>query len=154
MLDAQAIRTLLLDIPSLGNHSLPPSYSRTVTQEMSRAENLLKVILSPPDTILSNFLALMPITAAQEMPQILELKGLKREESQQVLLEMKRRNIIVDDSAVPTSGRREGKVNLPNLTKGRETLAKFDKFKMQFQGKINSINTKGSLKKLQSKFNF
>ena len=154
LLDAQAIRTLLLDIPSLGNHSLPPSYSRTVTQEMSRAENLLKVILSPPDTILSNFLALMPITAAQEMPQILELKGLKREESQQVLLEMKRRNIIVDDSAVPTSGRREGKVNLPNLTKGRETLAKFDKFKMQFQGKINSINTKGSLKKLQSKFNF
>merc|ERR1711934_321282 len=79
LLDAQAIRTLLLDLPSLGNHSLPPSYSRTVQQEMSKAEILLKVILSPPDAILSNFLALMPITCAKEMPQILDLKGMSKD---------------------------------------------------------------------------
>ncbi|QDZ18793.1 Vps53-like vacuolar protein sorting-associated protein [Chloropicon primus] len=129
LLDAQAIRTLLLDLPSLGNHGLPPSYSRTVQQEMSKAENLLKVLLSPPDAILSNFLALMPITAAKEMPQILELKGLSKAEQQDVLNEMSRRGLLdeQDTSRLVASG--EGSRRMPDIKWG----GKFENLKQKMK---------------------
>jgi hypothetical protein len=166
LLDAQAIRTLLLDIPSLGNHSLPPSYSRTVTQEMSKAENLLKVILSPADAILSNFLALMPITAGKEMPQILELKGLNKAEQQEVLDEMHKRGLL-EESHMSANASAKG-----ISSKARDfNMPKFDKLKlksdfMQFQGRVKEsakgLNTKAkaskfksdALNKFKNKFNF
>jgi len=183
LLDAQAVRTLLLDLPSLGNHPLPPSYSRTVTQEMSKSENLLKVILSPPDAILTNFFALMPSNAVREVPQILELKGLKKNEQQVILDEMQKRGMLGGESSEsPTqssgnvgvgsgSGSHRQQGNLSSRGGSEFQIPKFDKFKlksdfMQLQGRFkastdfskirnaNSGRAGEALKKLQSKLTF
>ena len=154
LLDAQAIRTLLLDLPSLGNHSLPPSYSRTVQQEMSKAENLLKVILSPPDAILSNFLALMPITCAKEMPQILDLKGMSKDLQRDVLEEMSKRGLLeLTQTEAKTSGSRFS-INMDN--KRMENWGgKFDKFKLKIKdASAKSSKATDALKSFKGKFNF
>jgi len=154
LLDAQAIRTLLLDLPSLGNHSLPPSYSRTVQLEMSKAENLLKVLLSPADAILSNFLALMPVTAAKEMPQILELKGLSKQEQQEVLGDMSRRGLLDEGEGERQSREAAGR-RIPDINWGDKFgQLKGLKGKMNM-GKIKDAQAKGSqaLKRFNLKFN-
>ena len=161
LLDAQAIRTLLLDLPSLGNHPLPPSYSRGVTQEMSKAENLLKVILSPPDAILSNFFALMPRNASVDIPRILELKGMTKQEQSAVLEEMRRRGLLTPTAA--GAGAHAGSGKRGSVAKSDFSMPKFDKVKlksdfMQLQGRLKASTDfskiRSSAKNLQNKFTF
>lgn len=85
LLDAQALRVLLLDLPSLAGHSLPPSYSKNVTQEMVKSETLLKVILSPPEALGATFLALMPSDAAKDFARVLDLKGVQKADQRELL---------------------------------------------------------------------
>jgi hypothetical protein len=47
LLDTHAVKTLLLEVPSLGGQtSTPASYTKYVTREMSKAEHLLKVAIN------------------------------------------------------------------------------------------------------------
>ena len=85
LLDSQAIRVLLLDLPSLAGHSLPPIFSKNVTQEMNKSETLLKVILSPPEALGATFLALMPSDAAKDFAKVLDLKGIQKNEQRELL---------------------------------------------------------------------
>ncbi|VAH82553.1 unnamed protein product [Triticum turgidum subsp. durum] len=61
------------------------SYSKFVTREMSKAEALLKVILSPVDSVASTYRALLPEGTPLEFQRILELKGLKKADQQAIL---------------------------------------------------------------------
>ncbi|PWA91894.1 membrane trafficking VPS53 family protein [Artemisia annua] len=75
LLDTQAVKTILLDIPSLGKQtSGAASYSKFVSREMSKAEALLKVILSPVDSVADTYSALLPEGTPSEFQRILELK--------------------------------------------------------------------------------
>ncbi|XP_022862389.1 vacuolar protein sorting-associated protein 53 A-like isoform X4 [Olea europaea var. sylvestris] len=86
LLDTQAVKTILLDIPSLGKQtSGASSYSKFVNREMSKAEALLKVILSPVDSVADTYCALLPEGTAAEFQRILDLKGLKRTDQQSIL---------------------------------------------------------------------
>ncbi|XP_057506623.1 LOW QUALITY PROTEIN: vacuolar protein sorting-associated protein 53 A-like [Actinidia eriantha] len=87
LLDTQAIKTILLDIPSLGRQqtSGAANYSKFVGREMSKAEALLKVILSPVDSVADTYRALLPEGTPLEFQRILELKGLKRADQQSIL---------------------------------------------------------------------
>ncbi|XP_068656550.1 vacuolar protein sorting-associated protein 53 A isoform X2 [Aristolochia californica] len=86
LLDTQAVKTILLDIPSLGRKtSGAASYSKYVTREMSKAEALLKVILSPVDSVGDTYRALLPEGTPSEFQRILELKGLKKADQQAIL---------------------------------------------------------------------
>ncbi|KAI4965794.1 hypothetical protein ZWY2020_048177 [Hordeum vulgare] len=86
LLDTQAVKTILLDIPALGKQTtVAASYSKFVTREMSKAEALLKVILSPVDSVASTYRALLPEGTPLEFQRILELKGLKKADQQAIL---------------------------------------------------------------------
>ncbi|KAG5524528.1 hypothetical protein RHGRI_031253 [Rhododendron griersonianum] len=75
LLDTQAIKTILLDIPPLGRQTSGASnYSKFVSREMSKAEALLKVILSPIDSVADTYRALLPEGTPSEFQRILELK--------------------------------------------------------------------------------
>ncbi|KAF5749955.1 hypothetical protein HS088_TW03G00282 [Tripterygium wilfordii] len=86
LLDTQAVKTILLDIPSMGQQtSNAASYSKFVSREMSKAEALLKVILSPIDSVADTYRALLPEGTPMEFQRILELKGLKKADQQTIL---------------------------------------------------------------------
>ncbi|KAF9593221.1 hypothetical protein IFM89_020716 [Coptis chinensis] len=86
LLDTQAIKTILLDIPALGKQATSASnYSKFVSREMSKAEALLKVILSPVDSVEDTYRALLPEGTPSEFQRILELKGLKKADQQTIL---------------------------------------------------------------------
>lgn len=87
LLDTQAIKTILLDIPALGRQqsTTASNYSKFVTREMSKAEALLKVILSPVDSVEDTYRALLPEGTPLEFQRILELKGLKKADQQSIL---------------------------------------------------------------------
>lgn len=86
LLDTQAVKTILLDIPSLGRQtSSAASYTKFVSREMSKAEALLKVILSPIDSVADTYRALLPEGTPMEFQRILELKGLKKADQQTIL---------------------------------------------------------------------
>lgn len=86
LLDTQAVKSMLLEIPSLGRQtSSATSYSKFVSREMSKAEALLKVILSPVDSVADTYRALLPEGTPMEFQRILELKGLKKADQQSIL---------------------------------------------------------------------
>ncbi|XP_073040877.1 LOW QUALITY PROTEIN: vacuolar protein sorting-associated protein 53 A-like [Primulina eburnea] len=86
LLDTQAVKTILLDVPSLGKKtSVAAGYSKFVSREMSKAEALLKVILSSTDSVADTYCALLPEGTPSEFQRILDLKGLKRTDQQTIL---------------------------------------------------------------------
>ncbi|CAN4101828.1 unnamed protein product [Withania somnifera] len=92
LLDTQAVKTILLEIPSLGKQTAgAASYSTFVSREMSKAEALLKVILSPIDSVADTFCALLPEGTLTEFQRLLELKGLKKADQQSILDDFNKR---------------------------------------------------------------
>lgn len=86
LLDTQAVKTILLEVPSLAKQtSGAANYSKFVSREMSKAEALLKVILSPLDSVADTYRALLPEGTTSEFQRILELKGLKKADQQTIL---------------------------------------------------------------------
>ncbi|CAH1435177.1 unnamed protein product [Lactuca virosa] len=106
LLDTQAVKTILLDIPSLGKQQqasgAAASYSKFVSREMSKAEALLKVILSPVDSVADTYSALLPEGTHSEFQRILDLKGLKKADQQTILEDFSKRGsgIPIATSAV------------------------------------------------------
>ncbi|KAK4366356.1 hypothetical protein RND71_014236 [Anisodus tanguticus] len=92
LLDTQAVKTILLEIPSLGKQTAgAASYSKFVSREMSKAEALLKVILSPMDSVADTYCALLPEGTLTEFQRLLELKGLKKADQQSILDDFNKR---------------------------------------------------------------
>ncbi|KAJ9556300.1 hypothetical protein OSB04_010914 [Centaurea solstitialis] len=92
LLDTQAVKTILLDIPSLGRQTPgAAAYAKFVSREMSKAEALLKVILSPIDSVADTYGALLPEGTPSEFQRLLELKGLKKADQQTILDDFNKR---------------------------------------------------------------
>ncbi|KAK3017568.1 hypothetical protein RJ639_006635 [Escallonia herrerae] len=104
LLDTQAVKTILLDIPSLGRQTAGSAgYSKFVSREMSKAEALLKVILSPVDSVADTYRALLPEGTTFEFQRILELKGLKRSDQQIILDDLNKRGPGITQSSIAPS---------------------------------------------------
>ncbi|PIN07297.1 Late Golgi protein sorting complex, subunit Vps53 [Handroanthus impetiginosus] len=103
LLDTQAVKTILLDIPSLGKqNSAAAGYSKFVSREMSKAEAVLKVILSPIDSVADTYCALLPEGTPSEFQRILDLKGLKRADQQSMLDDYNKRGSGTYQPAIKT----------------------------------------------------
>ncbi|CAI0380651.1 unnamed protein product [Linum tenue] len=105
LLDTQAVKTILLEIPMLGQQmSSAASYSKFVSREMSKAEALLKVILSPVDSVADTYRALLPDGTPMEFQRILELKGLKKADQQTILDDFNKQSPpLSQPSALPSA---------------------------------------------------
>lgn len=104
LLDTQAVKTILLDIPSLGKQTTgAANYSKFVSREMSKAEALLKVILSPVDSVADTYSALLPEGTPSEFQRILDLKGLKKADQQTILEDFNKRGSGISQVPIATS---------------------------------------------------
>ncbi|KAI0507396.1 hypothetical protein KFK09_013521 [Dendrobium nobile] len=104
LLDTQAVKTILLDIPTLGKQStVAAGYSKFVNREMSKAEALLKVILSPLDSVANTYRALLPEGTPLEFQRILELKGLKKADQQNILDDFNKHSPGINHPSIPPS---------------------------------------------------
>ncbi|KAJ8484465.1 hypothetical protein OPV22_016950 [Ensete ventricosum] len=104
LLDTQAVKTILLEIPALGKQAtVASSYSKFVSREMSKAEALLKVILSPIDSVASTYRALLPEGTPAEFQRILDLKGLKKADQQAILDDFNKHNTVIRHTSVAPS---------------------------------------------------
>ncbi|XP_060584875.1 vacuolar protein sorting-associated protein 53 homolog [Ruditapes philippinarum] len=114
LLDTHSLKTLLLDLPSLGSsvtRKAPASYIKIVQKGMTKAEMILKVMMNhhePAMGFIDNYIRLLNDSDIGEFQKILEMKGLKRSEISS-LLEMYRARIPVSmaigrQSSVEMSG--------------------------------------------------
>eukprot|EP00850_Spirogloea_muscicola_P021727 SM000259S08749 [mRNA] locus=s259:135499:140355:- [translate_table: standard] len=107
LLDTHAVKTLLLEAPSLGSQlPIPSSYSKYVIREIGKAEALLKVLLSPSDAIADTYRALLPDGTSADFQRILDLKGMKKPDQQAVVDNLARKGSFAgpDTPTAPTSG--------------------------------------------------
>ncbi|KAG6471073.1 hypothetical protein ZIOFF_072169 [Zingiber officinale] len=113
LLDTQAVKTILMEIPALGKQgniiisiqqtAVAASYSKFVGREMSKAEALLKVILSPIDSVGNTYRALLPEGTPAEFQRILDLKGLKKADQQGILDDFNKHNSAIRHPSVAPS---------------------------------------------------
>lgn len=93
LLDTHMLKTVLLDLPSLGSHMLrkaPASYTKIVVKGMTKAEMILKVVMAPHEPaqgFVENYIKLLPESDITEFQKVLDMKGLKRSE-QNVMTEI------------------------------------------------------------------
>ncbi|KAG7594801.1 Vps53-like N-terminal, partial [Arabidopsis thaliana x Arabidopsis arenosa] len=77
LLDTQAMEMILIKVPSLDRQTVSAaSYSEFVKRHMSRAEAVLKVILSPIDSVVDTYSALFPKGTHMKLQRILDLKAI------------------------------------------------------------------------------
>ncbi|XP_039262608.2 vacuolar protein sorting-associated protein 53 homolog [Styela clava] len=111
LLDAHSLKTLLLDLPSIGSQisrKAPSSYTKIVIKGMTKAEMLLKVVMyphDPADAFVANYSRLLSSAEADTFQKVLEMKGLKRSE-QAPLLEIfwRKQPVPTDTTTLPQGG--------------------------------------------------
>lgn len=93
LLDTHMLKTVLLNLPSIAsqiNRPAPASYTKVVTKGMTKAEMILKVVMTPlvpNEAFVDQFKKLLPDGQLAEFNKILDMKNLKRQE-QTVLVEL------------------------------------------------------------------
>eukprot|EP00092_Neocalanus_flemingeri_P030125 GFUD01032703.1.p1 GENE.GFUD01032703.1~~GFUD01032703.1.p1 ORF type:complete len:880 (+),score=301.05 GFUD01032703.1:157-2796(+) len=100
LLDTHSLKTVLVDLPSLVEagqvkpvgRKAPQAFTKVVVKGMTRAEMILKVVMSPLEparAFVEQYVRLVQDTDGAELSKLLEMKGVKRSE-QTLYLEMYR----------------------------------------------------------------
>lgn len=91
LLDTHSLKTALVDLPSIGssvNRKAPTSYTKVVVKDMSRAEMIIKVVMTPvqpPAHFTQQVLKLLPDVTIAEYQKILDMKAVKRVDQLQLI---------------------------------------------------------------------
>ncbi|KAG7531596.1 hypothetical protein FFLO_04255 [Filobasidium floriforme] len=88
LLDVQAIKACLLEIPEPYTSSTANTYTRLVQKQTSQLETMLKVVLvpeDPPDGFVQNYCLLIGDKSFSNFQKVLDLKGTLRSNQQQLL---------------------------------------------------------------------
>lgn len=87
------LKTVLLNLPSIAsqiNRAAPASYTKVVTRGMTKAEMILKVVMTPLEpnkSFVEQYRKLLPECQLTEFHKVLDMKGVKRQE-QTALVEL------------------------------------------------------------------
>lgn len=110
-LDTQVLKKILCSIPDINNKNqtnndestgnkkitLPHKlYIKYVNSEMSRAEALLKTLVSPNDRLIITFKALLPKSSTDELMKLMQLKNITKRDQLQ-LIQQYNTTVSVDD---------------------------------------------------------
>jgi len=90
LLDTHTLKKSLISLPCYGSEikTAPASYTKAAIKGMSKAEMVLKVVLVPHnivDSFIESYFKLLPDSNAVEFQRILEVKGVKKNETLQLL---------------------------------------------------------------------
>lgn len=86
LLDTHMLKTVLLNLPSINsqiNRPAPAAYTKVVTKGMTKAEMILKVVMTPIDpqrNFVEQYKKLLAECQLPEFHKILEMKSIKRQE--------------------------------------------------------------------------
>lgn len=134
-LDAHSLKSTLLSLPTLGYEGdddpshrnrkktvATKSYTKYVTTEMSKAEALLKTLVSPNERLIVTFKALLPKSSTDDLYRVFTLKGLKKGEIQ-ALVEAYNAGVGAEDQVrlAGTSGGSLSGTNTPSGGGGGKT---------------------------------
>ncbi|XP_038059447.1 vacuolar protein sorting-associated protein 53 homolog isoform X1 [Patiria miniata] len=98
LLDTHSLKTVLLDLPSIGSkvsRKAPASYTKIVVKGMTKAEMILKVVMSPadpPQSFVDNYIKLIADRDTANFQKVLDMKSLKRSD-QNTMLELFRTRV-------------------------------------------------------------
>lgn len=87
LLDTHSLKTILLDLPSIGSQvkrKAPASYTKVVVKGMTKAEMIIKIVMQsilPTQTFIEQYLKMLPESSAVEFNKIMDMKGLRRQEA-------------------------------------------------------------------------
>lgn len=87
LLDTHSLKTILLDLPSIGSQvkrKAPGTYTAVVVKGMTKAEMIIKVVMqptTPPQTFIEHYVKLLPDSSPVEFNKIMDMKGLRRSDS-------------------------------------------------------------------------
>ncbi|KAJ8921190.1 hypothetical protein NQ315_013662 [Exocentrus adspersus] len=93
LLDTHMLKTVLLNLPSISsqiNRQAPAAYTKVVTKGMTKAEMILKVVMTPvdpPKNFIDQCKKLLPDSQLTEFYKLLEMKSVKRQE-QTILVDL------------------------------------------------------------------
>ncbi|KAH9498665.1 Vacuolar protein sorting-associated protein 53 [Bulinus truncatus] len=108
LLDTHSLKTVLLELPGLGSQvsrKAPASYTKIVVKGMTKAEMILKVVMSPhlpAQEFVDNFIRLLTDSDINDFQRVLEMKGVRRGD-QSSLVEMFRARVPVSSILANTS---------------------------------------------------
>lgn len=98
LLDTSALRTLVVSLPTTGKSSSSQTrapaatlYVKNVMREFAKIDAVLKVILSPVETSVDTYLALVPGGSVDAFRHILDMRGVRRADAAPLVLELSRR---------------------------------------------------------------
>jgi len=80
LLDLQALKGCLLDLPRACNATSTSVYTKMVGSELGKAEQLLRLVLTPEHALAEHFSELAAGLAGVDLAKVLELKGVRRPE--------------------------------------------------------------------------
>lgn len=103
LLDTHTLKRFLVDLPCYDSDikTAPTSYTKAAVKGMSKAEMVLKVVLvphHPTDSFIESYFKLLPESNSVEFQRILEVKGLKKSEVNQLLEAYNKYNAKPDSS--------------------------------------------------------
>ncbi|KAJ1631638.1 hypothetical protein T492DRAFT_49068 [Pavlovales sp. CCMP2436] len=76
----QALKGCLLDLPRACNATSTSVYTKMVGSELGKAEQLLRLVLTPEHALAEHFSELAAGLAGVDLAKVLELKGVRRPE--------------------------------------------------------------------------
>lgn len=91
LLDTHSLKTVLLELPTIEsqvNRKAPASYSKTVIKGMTKAEMIIKIVMTninPYALFIEQYLKLLPENTLAEFHKICEMKGIKRADQAQLI---------------------------------------------------------------------
>ena len=93
LLDIQRLKSCLLQLPKLtgegtGSSAALASYNRVVAKALGKIDIMLQVIMSPespPEAFIDHYLVLIPCQSFSDFQKMLDLKGVKRQEQNNLL---------------------------------------------------------------------
>lgn len=90
LLDTHTLKKFLINLPCYNSDikTAPASYTKAADKGMTKAEMILKVVLVPhsfPDSFVESYFKLLPESNAVEFQRILEVKGVKKNETSQLM---------------------------------------------------------------------
>jgi len=88
MLDFASVKAMLNQLPNIGNIDAAPvtgRYTRHIQKEMSKAETILKIVLTPLPSFVETYKAVIPDGSESDFQKIMELKGVPRSEQRALM---------------------------------------------------------------------
>ncbi|RDD44739.1 Vacuolar protein sorting-associated protein 53-like protein [Trichoplax sp. H2] len=91
LLDTHSLKTTLLDLPCIGAltaRKASSSYTKIISKGMSKAEMILKVVMSPQDPAMGfveSYINLLNDYDVSNFQKVLEMKGMKRNEQHSII---------------------------------------------------------------------